>query len=98
MVIKNVEKVERIYKKKLKNDNEWLNVNRLSFNVGKSNLILIRKNKTKVKYKPDIKIIGDHIKQKEYVKHQEVLNDSTLSWTYQVNHVNPQDFLEQSNP
>ena len=81
MVNKNIEKLERIYKKKLKNDSEWLNANKLSFNVGKFNLILFRKNKTEVKYKPDIKIIGYHIEQKENVKYLGVLTDSTRSWT-----------------
>ena len=68
LVNKKVERIERIYNEELKHVNEWLNASKLSLNVGKSNLILFRKSKTKVTYEPDMKIMGEHIKEKEHVK------------------------------
>ena len=47
-----VERTERIYNEELKRVNEWLNASKLSLNVGKSNLIIFRKSKTKVTCKP----------------------------------------------
>ena len=67
---------------------EWLNANKLTLNIGKSNLILFWKCQTKITYKPDIKIMGEHIKEKEFTKYLGVLIDKTLSWTYHINHVN----------
>ena len=63
-----VERTERIYNEELKRVNEWLNASKLSLNVRKSNLILFRKSKTKVTCKPDMKIMGEHVKEKEHVK------------------------------
>ena len=67
---------------------EWLNANKLTLNIGKSNLILFWKCQTKITYKPDIKIMGEHIKEKEFTKYLGVLIDKMLSWTYLINHVN----------
>ena len=85
LLVKKVEEIDRVYNKELKHVSEWLNANKLSSNVGRLNLTIFRKSK--VTYKPDIKIMGEHIKEKEYAKYLEVLIDSTLSWTYHINHV-----------
>ena len=39
-------------------------------------------------YKPDVKIMGEHIKEKEYAKYLCVLIDKTFSWACHINHVN----------
>ena len=58
LINKKVEQIEKIYNEELRHVSEWLNPNRLSLNIGKSNLILFRKRQTKITYKPDIKIMG----------------------------------------
>ena len=58
---KKVEEIEKTYNEELRHVSEWLNANKFSLNVGKSNLILFRKCRTKITYKPDIKIMGEHI-------------------------------------
>ena len=63
-------------------------VHKLSLNVGKSNLILFQKCQTKITYKPGIKIMGEHIKEKEFTKYLRVLTDKKLSRTYHFYHVN----------
>ena len=42
----------------------------------------------KITHKPNIKIIGGPIKEKEFTKYLGVLIDKVLSWTYHINHVN----------
>ena len=88
LINKKVEEIEKIYNEELRHVSEWLNANKLSLNIGKSNLILFQKGQTKITYKPDIKIMGEHIKEKEFTKYLGVLIDKTLSWTYHINHVN----------
>ena len=80
--------VSETFNEEVRHVSEWLNANKLSLNVRKSNLILFRKCRAKMTYKPDIKIMGEHIKEREYAKYLVVLIDKTLSWTYHINHVN----------
>ena len=84
LINRKVEEIEKIYNEELRHVSEWLDANKLSLNVGKSNVILFRKCQTKITYKPDIKIMGEHIKEKEYAKYLGVLNDKTHSWTYHI--------------
>ena len=88
LINKKVEEIQKIYNEELRHVSEWLNANKLSLNIGKSNLILFRKSQTKITYKPDIKIMGEDIKEKEFTKYLGVLIDKTLSWMYHINHVN----------
>ena len=78
--------MKRINNNELIHASEWLNANKLSSRVGKLSLTLFRK--TKVTFKPDIKIVGEQIKEKEYAKYLGILTDITFSWTYCINHVN----------
>ena len=88
LLIKKIEEIEKIYNEELRHVSEWLNANKLSLNIGKSNLILFQKCQTKRTYKPEIKIMRELIKEKEFTKYLGVLTDKTLSWTYYINHVN----------
>ena len=49
---------------------------------------LFRKCRTKITDKPDIKVIGEHIKEKDYAKYLGVLIEKIISWIYHMNHVN----------
>ena len=68
LINKKVEKIEKFSNEELQHVSEWLNTNKISLNVGKSNLIFFRKFQTKITYKPDIKIMGKNIKEKEFTK------------------------------
>ena len=63
----------------------WLNVNRLSLNIDKTNFIYPY-NKPKKKC-ITIKINNKAIKEKEYIKYLGVLIDSTLSWKQHVSNI-----------
>ena len=78
--------MKRINNNELKHASELLSANKLSSSVGKLSLTLFRK--TKVTFKPDIKIVGEQIKEKGYAKYLGILIDITFSCTYCINHVN----------
>ena len=85
---KNIEELEKIYNKELKQVIYWLDANKLSLNVLNSNMILFRKNSSKISKKTSIKIIGEEIKEKEYTKYLGILIDNKLTWKQHINHVN----------
>ena len=61
--VEEIEKMKNLKKnEELRHVSEWLNANKLSLNIGKSNLILFQKSQTKITFKPDIKIMGEDIK------------------------------------
>ena len=88
LINEKVEPIEKTYNEKLRHVSECLNAIKFSLNVGKSNLILFRKCQTKRTYETDIKIMGEHIKEKEYAKYLGMLIDKKHSWTYHINPVN----------
>lgn len=85
---KNIEELEKIYNKELKKVKNWLDANKLSLNVSKSNMILFKKNRTKTNQKLTIKIMDEEIKEKEYTKYLGILIDNKLTWKQHINHVN----------
>ena len=88
MMHKNIEELEKIYNKELKNGKNWLDANKLALNVSKSNMILFLKNRTKTSRKLSVKIMGEEIKEKEHTKYLGILIDNKVSWKQQINHVN----------
>ena len=79
LINEKVEPIEKTYNEKLRHVSECLNAIKLSLNVGKSNLILFRKCQIKITYETDIKIMGEHIKEKEYSKYLGMLIDKKHS-------------------
>ena len=57
----------------------WLNVNRLSLNIDKTNFIVFHPNNKPKKKRITIKINNKAIKEKEYIKYLGVLIDPQLS-------------------
>ena len=85
---KNIEELEKIYNKELKKVKNWLDANKLSLNISKSNMILFKKNRTKTNQKLTTKIMDEEIKEKEYIKYLGILIDNKLTWKQHINHVN----------
>ena len=64
----------------------WLNANRLSLNIDKTNFMIFRpKNKNDVS--PDIMISGSKINQVDKAKFLGVIIDDKLNWSNHTNHV-----------
>ena len=87
LISKDIQELESIYKKELSYVTDWLNVNKLTLNVKKSNLILF-KNAKKPAKTLNIKIKGEQIEEKEYTKYLGILIDNKLSWNYHIKHAN----------
>ena len=65
----------------------WLNVNRLSLNIDKTNFIVFHPYNKPKKKRIKIKINNKAIKGKEYIKYLGVSIDSTLSWKQHVSNI-----------
>ena len=79
LISKSIQELENVYNKELSHVIDWLNANKLTLNVEKSNLVLFRKTK-KTSKTLNIKIKGEQIQEKEYTKYLGILIDSKLSW------------------
>ena len=66
----------------------WLNVNRLSLNIDKTNFIIFHPYNKPVKQHVTIKINKKAINEKETIKYLGVLVDSSLSWKHQISNLN----------
>ena len=84
---KNRKELERILNEELTHVSSWLIANKLSLNVGKSNLLLFRTRNDKTDFNLDIKINGLTIEEKQYAKYLGILIDNKLSFSKQTEHV-----------
>ena len=66
---------------------EWFKVNKLSFNVAKTNYILFRPRQQPITVSDTITLDNIAVKQVEVTKFCGVLLDQHLSWKYHINHV-----------
>ena len=87
LISKSIQELENVYNKELSHVIDWLNANKLTLNVEKSNLVLFRKTK-KTLETLNIKIKGEQIQEKEYTKYLGILIDSKLSWNHHIKHAN----------
>ena len=71
--------IEKTYNTELKGVVNWLQANKLTFNVDKSNLVLFRNGNQKNSTKIIVKIDKEQIKEKEYTKYLGLLIDNKLS-------------------
>ena len=84
---KSLKDLEKIVNKELDKLFLWLNVNRLSLNIDKTNYIIFHPYNKPVKEHITIKINKKAISEKEFIKYLGVLVDSTLSWKYQISNI-----------
>ena len=79
--------LEKTANKELEKLYLWLNVNRLSLNIDKTNFIIFHPYNTPLKQHVTIKINKKAINEKESIKYLGVLVDSSLSWKYQISNL-----------
>lgn len=65
---------------------QWLNINRLALNVGKTNFVIFRANK-RVYHNVTLILNRKAIEQKDYVKYLGVLMDEHLNWKKHIANV-----------
>ena len=80
-------KIEKTVNKELDKLYLWLNVNRLSLNIEKTNFIIFHPYNKKVKQSITIKINKKAIAEKEFIKYLGILVDSSLNWKCQISSI-----------
>ena len=71
--------------KELKNVKQWLDVNKLSLNIEKTNFIVFKSPQHLPSETVSIKIGNHHVKQTCYIKFLGVLLDENISRKYHLN-------------
>ena len=80
----NLDKLQRIVNNELKKVKQWLDVNKLSLNIDKTNFIIFKFPQHSSLGTVNIKIGNQPVKQFRYVKFLGVLLDENLSWKYRL--------------
>ena len=83
----NLDKLERKVNKELGKLQLWLNVNRLSLNLSKTNYIIFHPFNKSLKHQLTIKIQKVALSQKIHIKYFGVIIDSTWSWKQQIKNI-----------
>ena len=78
--------LEKTVNQELRKLSQWLNINRLALNVGKTNFVIFRANK-KVYHNVTLILNRKAIEQKDHVKYLGVLMDEHLNWKKQIANV-----------
>ena len=81
---RSLQELEKTINKELNKQYLWLNVNRLSLNIDKTNYIIFHPYNKLMKQHITIRINKKAIKEKECIKYLGVLIDSTLSWKHHI--------------
>ena len=76
--------LERTVNKELRKLHLWLNVNRLSLNIDKTNFIIFHPFNKPSKHNVTIKINKKAINEKESTKYLGVIIDSSLRWKHHI--------------
>ena len=90
---KDLNKLEVIVNEELLKLCEWLNSNKLSLNVSKSNFVIFHPYQRKLYREVNLKIPDNNLEQlvslerKTYVKYLGVLIDENLSWKQHINYI-----------
>ena len=86
----NLKELESLANRELGNVNEWLNANKLSLNMKKSNFVIFRPRQKNMPFIPRIRILDSvtnayvSLEMKDYVKYLGLMIDSNLSWKYHI--------------
>ena len=74
----------KVVNKELRSVQRWLNANKLSLNIDKTNYIIFHSSSVKVPSDSDINIGKKHIKRVKFVKFLGLLLDENLRWRYHL--------------
>ena len=72
---------------------EWLNSNKLTLNLSKTNYVIFRPYQKKQSYQVSLKVFDNNtndfieIESKEFVKYLGVIIDSNLTWKYHIDNI-----------
>ena len=84
---KNIDEIEGILNEELKNVSNWLIANKLSLNVGKSNVLVFRSKNSNSEKILNLEINNTPLEEKIYAKYLGIYIDHKLTWQYQTQHI-----------
>ena len=79
----------------LKGVTDWLNSNRISLNISKTEFVIFRRPRSKIPNDINIKLNGKRLYPSKYIKYLGVLLDEHLSWSPHINELTKK--LNKSN-
>ena len=77
-------KLEKVINEELKKLNLWLNINRLSLNISKTNFITFHSYNKPLKHHITLKINKKAIIEKNHIKYLGIIIDSHLNWKQHI--------------
>ena len=86
----NLRTLELTVNNELEKVSEWLNANKLTLNVKKSNYVIFRPRQKRIPFIPQIKIFNPTLntrvilEMKDFVKYLGIMIDSELSWKHHI--------------
>ena len=90
---KNLNSLETVVNKELMLVCEWLNSNKLTLNLSKTNYVIFRPYQKKQSYQVSLKVFDNNtndfieIESKEFVKYLGVIIDRNLTWKYHIDNI-----------
>ena len=90
---KNLNFLETVVNKELMLVCEWLNSNKLTLNLSKTNYVIFRPYQKKQSHQVSLKVFDNNtndfieIESKEFVKYLGVIIDSNLMWKYHIDNI-----------
>ena len=83
----NLDMLQKVVNKELKKVKMWLDVNKLSLNIGKTNFFIFKSPKHSTHQTMNIKMGNQPIKNTCYVKFLGILLDENLTWKYHLTEI-----------
>ena len=90
---KSLKTLESVVNFELREVCKWLNANKLTLNIKKSNFVIFRPSQKPITYQPTIKLFDNNSKKyiplesKDYIKYLGILIDYNLSWKQHINYI-----------
>ena len=83
----NLFKLQKVINKELKKLNIWLNINRLSLNISKTNFLIFHPYNKPLKHRITLKINKKAIIEKRHIKYLGIIIDSHLNWKQHIKYL-----------
>ena len=81
-----VKQINKVVNKDLKFLVQWLNANRISLNVAKTEVVIFRRKKKHLGCDLNLKLCGKKVKPSNYVRYLCIYLNEYLNWSTHINH------------
>ena len=82
-----VKQINKVVNKDLKFLVQWLNANRISLNVAKTEIVIFRRKKKHLDCDLNSKLCGKKLKPSNYARYLGIYLDEYLNWSSHINHL-----------